>query len=186
MGIWTLNHCVTHPVLLLNYDFPTLENTNLVEGPPCDIGLHKPASAYAYLPLSACLRRGAEEIVQDGEVIAEERRFLLHNVLLQQRRHLIPKESLVVLPDLPLHLHRTHLIQFLICHHLLQLLLWDLVGQEEEDWCRMCQTIWFGITWGWGKRSTGVIFWHRTSTSKTKNMPSFPYKRLKFIRKKAN
>ena len=86
--------------------------------------------AHTHLPLTPRFRRRAEETVQDGDVAAEERRFLLHDVLLQQGGHLVPKQGLVVLPDLPFHLHSTHFIQLLVSHHDLQLLLWHL---QQED-----------------------------------------------------
>lgn len=79
-----------------------------------------------HLPLAPRLGRRAEEAVQDGDVAAEERRFLLHDVLLEEGGHLVPKQSLVVLPDLPLHLHRAHFVQLLVRHHDLQLLLGHL------------------------------------------------------------
>lgn len=64
--------------------------------------------------------------MEDGEVVAEEGRFLLHYVLLQQGGDLVAEEGLVVLPDLPLHLDCTDLIKLLVSHHHLQLLLWHL------------------------------------------------------------
>lgn len=86
-----------------------------------------------HLALASCFGRRAEEIVQDGEVAAEQSGFLLHNVLLQEGRDFIPKQSLVVLPDLPFHLHSTHLVQLLVSHHQLQFLLWHLQEGQSDS-----------------------------------------------------
>lgn len=64
--------------------------------------------------------------MQDGEIAAKECCLFLYDVLLEQRRDFIAKQSLVILPDLPFDFHCTDFIQLLISHHLLQLLLWDL------------------------------------------------------------
>lgn len=84
-----------------------------------------------HLPLTPCFWRWAEETVEDGDVAAEERCFLLHYVLLQEGGDLVTKQSLVVLPDLPFHFHSTHFIQFLVGHHNLQLFLGHL--QQEAQ-----------------------------------------------------
>lgn len=86
-----------------------------------------------HLPLTPRFWRRAEEAVQDGDVAAEERRFLLHDVLLQQGGDLVPKQGLVVLPDLPFHFHSAHFIQLLVSHHDLQLLLWHLQQEAQLD-----------------------------------------------------
>lgn len=71
--------------------------------------------------------------MQYGEIAAEECSLFLHDVLLEQRRDLVTKQSLVILPDLPLHLHCANFIQLLISHHLLQLLLRHLRKQDERN-----------------------------------------------------
>ena len=75
------------------------------------------------LGISFCMDGQPEKVVQDGELGAEERVLLLHDVLFQQRGDLVAEERLVVLPDLPLHLHGTGPVQLLVSHHQLQLLL---------------------------------------------------------------
>lgn len=69
--------------------------------------------------------------MQDRNVTAEENVLLLQDVLLQQWRNLITKQSLVVLPNLALHLHCTCFIQVLISHYQLQLLFRDLQSTEQ-------------------------------------------------------
>lgn len=78
--------------------------------------------------------------MQDGEIAAEERSLLLNDVLLEQRRDFITKQSLVILPDLPLYLHCTDFIQLLISHHLLQLLLWHLHKQDNGNETKAADT----------------------------------------------
>lgn len=97
--------------------------TGAVRGWP---GGHAHRPAPPHLALAPGFGGRAEEVVQDRELRAEERALLLHDVLLQQRGDLVTEERLVVLPDLPLHLHRTGPVQLLVSHHQLQLLLRNL------------------------------------------------------------
>lgn len=85
------------------------------------------ADLVAYLPLASSLWGKAEEVVQDGEVAAEQNVLFLQDVLLEKGRDLVTKQSLVILPDLPLHLHGAGFIQILVSHHQLQLLLRHLM-----------------------------------------------------------
>lgn len=83
-----------------------------------------------HLTLAPGLGGRAEKVVQDRELRAEERALLLHDVLLQQRGDFVAEERLVVLPDLPLDLHRAGPVQLLVGHHQLQLLLRNLQDRQ--------------------------------------------------------